>query len=86
MRLTAMEGGLHTCTGSPGSFLLFVGFYAHLYFVHPRTGLVFYGFAYVLRLFLLYYDSISLFISFTLSEFKLHDEAARGKLWRFART
>ena len=31
-----MEGGLHPHTGSPGSFLLFVGFYAYLYFVHHR--------------------------------------------------
>ena len=36
MRLTATEGGLHPHVGRPGSFLLFVGFYAHFYLAHLR--------------------------------------------------
>ena len=37
MRHAAAEGGLHPPIGSPGSILLFVGFYDHGYFVHSRA-------------------------------------------------
>ena len=40
MRTSARKGGLQPRVGSPGSFLLFVGFYTHLYFAHLRTSLI----------------------------------------------